>query len=65
MENFGTKHKKVEKFVFRPKRLYGAKNRQISKTACPHAHAGKKKWLLKYRPFYRFRVVLLYATNLL
>ena len=25
-------HKKVEKFVFRPKRLYKAKNGQISKT---------------------------------
>jgi hypothetical protein len=35
--------KKVEKFVFCPKRLYGAKNRQISKTPCSHAHAGKKK----------------------
>jgi hypothetical protein len=35
--------KKVEKIVFSPKRLYEAKNGQISKT--PHflTHAGKKK----------------------
>jgi hypothetical protein len=36
-------HKKVEKFVFYPKRLYGAKNGQILETPCFLAYAGKKK----------------------
>ena len=34
--------KKVEKFVFYPKRLYGAKNGQILETT-KNLHTGKKK----------------------
>ena len=43
MDFFGTMHKKVEKFVLWPKRLYEAKNGQISRTPCFLAHARNKK----------------------
>jgi hypothetical protein len=43
--------KKVEKFVFRPKRLYEAKNRQILETPYFLAPAGKKKPLLDEEAF--------------
>ena len=43
MDFFGTMHKKVEKFVFGAKWLYGAKNRQFFETPYYLAYAGKKK----------------------